>query len=198
MQKKVMIYLIIGLLMICGCKAHNENSNNIVSAVQVSKLNELADDFLQEDFDYLWQFQFNHDNYIVKKIQIDYYKDGKKVHNFLNYMRDVDNKENPSIQYFYVGFNFNQDEQTISSSEYLYGPKGNKFAQDYSISLKSSHYSKSFDLTKLGIINSLEDSQPNQPNYLKGIVFDSDVPEKKDNISNLIKRGKEIIVIEFE
>lgn len=199
MKKYTLLSLLI-VFLICGCSKTKLSINDSIQPVSIEKLNQLADDFVRESYDYLYQFEINYQTYEVRKIELNYYKEGKLQDNLLCFMREENDSNISNIQYIYLAYNFNDERKRyIDSYIYLYGPKQpNKYNEEYSGSVQPETLVVEFDrLKKIYPIEKIDYEESKF--YINPIVLDAPVNnELNDDVTtvDLIQRGYELLVLE--
>lgn len=196
----ILLVLAVVFLM-CGCETKT-STNDPIKAVSIKNLSEFADEFANKSYDYFYQFEADYQNYEVRKIELNYYKDGKMQDNLFCFMRDEDDIDVPNIQYVYLAYNFNESvERDIDAYLYLYDPtQPNKYTEKYSGWMHPETRTVEFD--RLERIYPFEkiDNQDSKF-YINPIVLDAPVNSEmpKDmTTSELIQDGYELMVLEVE
>lgn len=199
MKKSIKIILLIAvacLLIIYGYVKTNQMSGDyIVKSVNATKLNETTDEFLNQRFDHLWQYQFDQE-YDIENIHIDYYNQGEKRHSFFYFDRTDIKESIPNIQYMYVGLTIEGNQ--IIVSVYLYAPKED--GDDYSMSVESSQFEIEGDInTRVRVPLDIKKNKHQNKIYLDSLIIDNFHQFSNEgnsyDVENLINDGQEIITI---
>lgn len=198
MKKYKLIFLMI-IFLICGCET-KVPINDSIKPASIEKLDVIADKFSSESYDYFYQFEISYQDYEVRKIELNYYKNGKLQDNLLCFMREENDANIPNIQYIYLAYNFNEEQKRdIDAYLYLYGPKQlDKYSEDYSGSAQPQTRTVEFDrLKRVYPVEKIdyEDSKF----FINPIVLDAPINRElaKDTTTlDLIQDGYELLVLE--
>lgn len=185
-----------------GCSPNSESNSDPIKVIEKNNLNEAADNFANQQFDYFSQIELDYENFHVTKIQINHYKDGIVIDHLFTYMREVDDENLPDIQYVYLGYNlypeqeFDETEQSITANIYMYGPtQKNKYLDEYSITVRNPDNFVTYNRATLKSINKIEYVDRY---YINPILFNIDANYDADvSIEALINDGLDLIVLEI-
>lgn len=199
---KKIIVLILPILILVGCSNNIKENYATIKSINKTSLNEIADEFANKDFDYFSQIELNYNSFDVHTIEINYYKDGKKIDNLFKFMREKDDQDIPNIQYVYLGYDFypkqelDETKQSITTSIYLYGPAiKNKYSEEYSIAIECPDNHISYNMTN--VKNSIK-IEYNEKWYVNPVILNAKVDAIDSmSIKDMIDHGEEIIVLEI-
>lgn len=201
-MKLIKTFLIVfSTVLICGCSLKDFGDAPIKST-SVKKLNdEMANEFTNRSYDYFYPFEINNGEYQVRKFELNYYKDKEVKNTILLFMREVNGKDVPNLQYIYLGYNFNDEEKrNIDTYMYIYGPKIQgkyEYKYEHSTSLQPSTRTVDFDPSKK--ITPIERIEYMDSKYfIYPIVLDDteDNSLKDATVEELINNGHEFLVLE--
>ncbi len=189
---KRIIKLLICVLILFGCNQNQVFNQPRVIITDEKINNDIYKEFINIKFDSIAHYKLDHLNFDVSKIEVNHYKNGKKIDRLFLFKRELNDKNIADIQYISLGYRLNENNMTLNL--YMYGPKSVENGwEEYSVAIEKDDIP--FNKLDSSIIKSDEIYNKEGVHYIQPLIFNDD---EVKTLEELMNGDYEFIVLEVQ